>query len=74
MAELARVLKKGGRLTVMHASCREELNEFHRNLGGVVGNDMLPDDQEMQAIAEAAQLTGISIVETPKSYLFTARK
>ncbi|KJS18331.1 MAG: ubiquinone biosynthesis protein UbiE [Peptococcaceae bacterium BRH_c4b] len=74
MAEMARVLKKGGRLTICHPATREELNEFHSKLGGTVGGDMLPPDYEMSAMAEAAGLIGTAIVDGPEYYVLTAWK
>lgn len=72
MGEMARVLAAGGRLTICHPAPRQELNEFHRRLGGVVGNDMLPDTATMQKMARAAGLVQITITDGPEIYLFTA--
>lgn len=72
MREMARVLVAGGRLTICHPAPRQELNEFHRRLGGVVGNDMLPDTAAMQEMARAAGLVQTTITDGPEIYLFTA--
>ena len=74
MAEMFRVLKKGGRLTICHPAPRDELNEFHKNLGGTVGADMLPPADEMTAMAEAAGLAGIEIADGPEIYVLIAGK
>lgn len=74
MAEMARVLKTGGRLTICHPATREELNEFHKNLGGVVGGDMLPIDDEMKSMATSAGLKDIVITDGPYTYVMTAIK
>lgn len=74
MAEMSRVLKLGGRLTICHSASREELNEFHKNMGGAVGNDMLPPDNEMRAMALAVNLTAVKILDGPDTYVMTARK
>ncbi len=74
IAEMSRVLKKGGRLTICNPAPRDELNEFHKNLGGTVSQDMLPPADEMTAMAEDAGLVGIEIVDGPETYVLIARK
>ncbi|AGL00374.1 class I SAM-dependent methyltransferase [Desulfoscipio gibsoniae] len=74
MREMSRVLKSGGRLTICHPAPREELNNFHRCLGGVVGNDMLPSESEMRQMAVKAGLDSVFIKDGPATYLFTCRK
>ncbi|WP_242652536.1 class I SAM-dependent methyltransferase [Desulfofarcimen acetoxidans] len=74
MQEMTRVLKPGGRLSICHPAPREELNSFHRNLGGVVANDMLPAEEEMVSIANRSGLTNIEIKDGPQTYLLTGRK
>ncbi|MBN1393824.1 MAG: class I SAM-dependent methyltransferase [Pirellulales bacterium] len=44
LRNLARALKPRGRLMVMHLDRRDEINEFHRGVGGAIGDDLLPDD------------------------------
>jgi len=54
LRNLARSLKPGGRLIVMHLNRRDEINEYHRGVGGAVGGDLLPDNQHFrQWLAEA---------------------
>ncbi len=72
--EMIRILKPGGRATVCHTSSREELNSMHRSIGGVVGNDMLPGDDEMQALFQQAGFASIVITDTAEGYTLTARK
>ncbi len=74
MAEMSRVLKRGGFLYIMHASPREALNRFHSSLDGPVSGDMLPDEQEMAGLSEAAGLEDIDIKDGPVFYLLSARK
>jgi len=72
--EMLRVLKPGGRVIICHTVSREEMNAMHRSLGGVVGEDMLPDDHEMQSMFEQAGFANIEISNSPSGYLFTASK
>lgn len=74
MREMARVLKKSGRLTICHPSPREKLNTFHKNLDGAVSGDMLPPDEEMEQMAIAAGLERVKIEDGPDRYIFTAHR
>jgi ubiquinone/menaquinone biosynthesis C-methylase UbiE len=72
--EMARVLKTGGRITVCHPHSRNYVNNLHRSIGGVVGNDLLPDDETMRAIFSAAGFRDIVIADGAGRYLLVARK
>lgn len=72
--EMGRVLKKGGRLYVLHTLGKEKLAEYHREVGGVVRDDVLPTDSEMRKMMEKAGLKDVRIVDQPGLYLASARK
>ena len=72
--EMGRVLKDRGRITVCHPHSREYVNNLHRSLGGVVGNDLIPDDKTMRTLFEVAGFREIIIQDGPGRYLLTARK
>lgn len=74
LKEMARLLKPGGRLVICHPMSREAVNELHRSIGGVVGNDLLPDDEEMQSLCRQAGLVQVNITNTHEKYVLTARK
>ncbi|MDO9574091.1 MAG: methyltransferase domain-containing protein [Candidatus Contubernalis sp.] len=74
MLEMARVLKRGGRLSIFHPGIRKEINHFHRQLDAPVSGDYLPSDEEITAMAQAAGLKDISITDGPRYYLMTAVK
>lgn len=71
---MARVLKRGGRLVIFHPESREAVNRLHRSLGGIVANDLLPDEATMRAVLEAAGLNMVKIEDAPHRYLAVARK
>lgn len=54
LAELARVVRPGGRLWVAHLACRVELNRFHAGLEGPVRQHMLPATSELAADLDRA--------------------
>lgn len=72
-AEIARILKPGGLVVICHLSSRNELNDMHQSLGGVVGKDVLPDEETMMLIFKTAGFSCISIEDLTDRYVLTAR-
>jgi ubiquinone/menaquinone biosynthesis C-methylase UbiE len=72
--EIGRILKKDGRLYIAHTLGKKELAEYHRGVGGVVRDDILPADHEMTGMMEGAGLKDIKIEDRPDLYLASARK
>ena len=72
VAELAGALKPGGRLAVFHSKSREDINAFHRSVGGEVGGHELPDEPEMRTVLEGAGLTVERIENRGDRYLALA--
>jgi len=72
LAEMNRVIKRGGRLLICHTSSRTSVNEIHRQIPAVE-NDIIPDEGEMQMILLRAGFTEIKIDDS-ESYLASARK
>jgi len=72
LAEMNRVIKRGGRLLICHTSSRASINKIHRQIPAVE-NDIIPDEGEMQIILLRAGFTGIKIDDS-KSYLASVRK
>ncbi|MGB9804288.1 class I SAM-dependent methyltransferase [Desulfofundulus sp.] len=74
LVEMARILKPGGRLVICHTMSREAINDLHRSLGGVVANDIIPDDDEMRELCRQCGLVEIEIINTREKYVLKARK
>ena len=74
LKEIARILKPGGRLAVCHPMSREAVNNLHRSLGGVVGDDLLPEHEEMHELCGQAGFWQTAITDVAEMYLLTARK
>ncbi len=72
LAEMNRVIKRGGRLLICHTSSRARINQIHRQIPAVE-NDIIPDEGEMQIILLGAGFTDIKIDDS-ESYLASARK
>ncbi|GAB6156515.1 methyltransferase domain-containing protein [Desulfosporosinus burensis] len=72
--EMARVLKSGGRVTVMHPHSREYINDLHVSLGGAVSNCLLPEEEVMHAIFSEAGFENITIEDVYQRYCLSGRK
>jgi len=72
LAEMKRVIRRGGRLLICHTSSRARINETHRQIPAVE-NDIIPDEGEMQIILLRAGFIEIKI-DDGESYLASARK
>jgi ubiquinone/menaquinone biosynthesis C-methylase UbiE len=74
MKEMSRVLRKSGRLYVVHTSGKKEVASFHKKVGGVVKHDILPSDSEMKKMMNNSGLKYIKIIDQTDLYLASARK
>jgi len=74
LKEIARVLKNNGRLVICHTMSREMLNHFHQSVGGIVANDLLPDESQLRAMLKQAGLKTTHFEDRPERYLVIAEK
>ena len=74
LAEIARVLRVGGRVAISHTDSRERINELHKNIGEPVERDFIPEEEEMKKLMLGAGLEGILIENNPNYYLAMASK
>lgn len=72
--EMARVLRPGGRVTIMHPHSREYINNLHVSLGGAVRNCLLPEEKEMIFIFTEAGFAEITLEDAPQRYCLSGRK
>lgn len=74
LAEMRRVLKKGGKALVLHASSHRELNAFHANLDAPVRHDVLPSPEDLRILFEKAGFDVLRAEESEKLYWVEAVK
>jgi ubiquinone/menaquinone biosynthesis C-methylase UbiE len=74
MAEMARVLRIGGRLAIWHTASRQAINELHKSIGNTVSNDTIPDEATMRKMLAASGLKPIEIRDESHRYLVIAAK
>ncbi len=72
LRNLARCLKPGGRLVVMHLHGRDEVNSFHHGVGGSIAHDFLPDEPQWQTWLEAAGFRPPQITDGPDGFFLRA--
>jgi SAM-dependent methyltransferase len=72
--EMGRLLKPGGRTYIIHLLGREQLGEHHREVGGPVAEDVLPEEPEMRRMLRQAGFSSIEITDSPSLYLARAEK
>lgn len=73
LKESFRILKEGGKLFILHTSSREEVNSFHKNYGGVIADDILPENLEIISMLKEANFKNIRIVEKD-TFIVSAEK
>jgi ubiquinone/menaquinone biosynthesis C-methylase UbiE len=74
LAEMMRVLKKDGSLFIAHLHSVEEIAHLHREVGGSVHQDRLPDRDMMVELMSEAGLHGIRVENEPGRFLARGRK
>jgi ubiquinone/menaquinone biosynthesis C-methylase UbiE len=74
LKEIARVLKHNGWLVICHTMSRDMLNRLHQSVGGVVANDLLPDESQLRALMKQTGLKITRFEDNPERYLVIAEK
>ena len=73
LAEIARVLRPGGRLWINHLKGRAEINEFHSNAAQEVSAHQIPPEFEMRELLDAAGLTVVAFADSSDGYCVCAK-
>ena len=56
----------------MHLDSRDDINDFHRGVGGSVGDDLLPDDHHWEEWLAAAGFNAHKISDTQDGFFLRA--
>lgn len=67
LSELARVLHPGGLLLILHDRSREEVNTLHQQVGGAIGNDLLPPGENLHRMLTESGFSG-RVEDGPNTY------
>jgi len=68
LCNLCRMLREGGLLFVAHFLSREELNQYHREIGDVVARDHIPSEDVMRELFENAGMKVEELINRPGLY------
>ncbi|MFP4034549.1 MAG: class I SAM-dependent methyltransferase [Desulfovermiculus sp.] len=71
---IARCLRPGGKLVILHLISSREINDLHRKAGTAVAQDMMPEPEQMRRIMGQAGLTVEQINDADDRYVLTARR
>jgi ubiquinone/menaquinone biosynthesis C-methylase UbiE len=74
LKEIARVLKNNGRLVICHTMSRAMINQLHQSAGGVIANDLLPDESQLRRLIKQAGFRVTHFEDSPERYLVIAEK
>ena len=72
--EMVRVLRSGGMLSIAHLHSVEEINQFHRAVGGPVSHDFLPHPERVRSLMKDSGLDEVSVVNQPGKFLAQGKK
>jgi SAM-dependent methyltransferase len=73
LLNIRNLLNPNGTLIVLHLSGSKQLNEFHKNIGGAVSGDSLPDAEEWKILFEKTNFNPIEIEDKPDLFLLRAK-
>jgi ubiquinone/menaquinone biosynthesis C-methylase UbiE len=74
LREIARVLRNNGRLVICHTMSRATINQLHQSVGGMIANDLLPDESQLRRLIKQAGLKITHFEDIPERYLVIAEK
>jgi ubiquinone/menaquinone biosynthesis C-methylase UbiE len=74
LREIARVLRNNGRLVICHTMSRATINQLHQSVGGMIANDLLPDESQLRRLIKQAGLKITHFEDSPERYLVIAEK
>ncbi len=73
LKEIHRVLQSGGLLAIIHLEDRETINQIHTSIGGAIGNDLLPEPNDLLQMIEECGFQNLR-VEMNAGFFMMAKK
>ena len=74
LAEIHRILKPGGAVYISHLMGSLEMNKHHRSIGGIVGQDVLPNGEGLGQMLFEAKFQVKTIIDQPELDFVSAMK
>jgi ubiquinone/menaquinone biosynthesis C-methylase UbiE len=73
LVSIARVLRPGGHLLILHDLGREQVNAIHSSGGAAIQRDLLPAGEEARRMLVRAGFVGVCVEETGEHYIVSGR-
>jgi SAM-dependent methyltransferase len=74
LLSLARVLRLGGYLLILHDLSRERVNTIHGSGGKAIQNDLLPPGEETKHMLLQAGFSDVQVEDTDEHYVVSGRR
>jgi SAM-dependent methyltransferase len=74
LLSLARVLRPGGHLLILHDLSRERVNAIHGGGGAAIQNDLLPPGEETERMLVWAGFVEVRVEDTDEHYVAIGRR
>jgi ubiquinone/menaquinone biosynthesis C-methylase UbiE len=74
LAELARILRPGASLLILHDLSRKEVNTIHGQGGEAIRDDLLPPGAQTGRILNEAGFAHVEVEDTEERYVVTGRR
>jgi demethylmenaquinone methyltransferase/2-methoxy-6-polyprenyl-1,4-benzoquinol methylase len=71
---LARLLRPGGHLLILHDLSREKVNAIHSGGGEAIHNDLLPPGEETERMLVRAGFGDVQVEDTAEHYMVAGRR
>lgn len=72
--EIARVLKKNGLFILAHTDSKRNIDAYHRKAGGVIAEDLMPDNEVLTKILDENGFKRIKLIDNDEVFIIKASK
>lgn len=74
LSQLARLLRPGGHLLILHDLSRGRVNTIHRSGGPAIQHDLLPPGEETGGMLVGAGFIGVQVEDNDEHYVVTGQR